>query len=384
MGSLLCCAACELASCTVGNVCKCLCPNQSLGMFTANIIYLLVLIVMTCVAFALQQWGAPHFELYSFTVGCTDIPGIDVAACKGEHAVYRISLGTAIWFACLALGNICSRRVHTRYWLAKLCALLCMVTGLFFVPMVGQHGYVGFARVVSGIFLVTQIVTFVDAAYHWNGRIVERGDEDERWFGVGFAICLFLLAAMAVSIVLMYIHYNKCARQSLFISLVVVAGLLCTVLQLHTYDSGSSLLTSCVVWIYAVYLCWVAVSSDECNHVDPAEEQLFIGCLVTACSLAWTCYSFGTKTLEYTNDSDSDSDIEEEEDAPSASLFHFIMASGAVYMSMLLTNWGTVAGRTSAAKMWVAAISQWISLALYAWTIVAPQCCPDRDFDPLT
>ena len=86
--------------------------------------------------------------------------------------------------------------------------------------------------------------------------------------------------------------------------------------------------------------------------------------------------------------------------------FHIVMAAGALYMAMLLTNWGTgslpsvvngtgtgslapsgsgtavyVSNSTGKAQMWVKIASQWVAIALYSWTVVAPRCFPDRDFN---
>jgi hypothetical protein len=30
--------------------------------------------------------------------------------------------------------------------------------------------------------------------------------------------------------------------------------------------------------------------------------------------------------------------------------------------------------------MWVRIVSQWLVWGLYTWTLVAPLCCPHRDF----
>ena len=75
--------------------------------------------------------------------------------------------------------------------------------------------------------------------------------------------------------------------------------------------------------------------------------------------------------------------------------FHVIMAMGAVYMSMILTNWGysnstgnvesareadISASQRGVASMWVKVASQWLTFTLYAWTLIAPICFPDRDF----
>lgn len=116
-------------------------------------------------------------------------------------------------------------------------------------------------------------------------------------------------------------------------------------------------------------------------------------------------------------------------------LFHAIMALGGLYLAMVTTNWGTAATcvgeppvgierggafvlrpaggcfaaalavapgaahpprhalraylrsdsagsnpELSVTGMWVRIGSQWAIHALYAWTLVAPFCCPNRDF----
>jgi hypothetical protein len=62
------------------------------------------------------------------------------------------------------MGNICYKRFHTGLWGIKIISLLVIVCGLFFIPLVGQQGYVQAARVISSIFLVSQIISFIDAA----------------------------------------------------------------------------------------------------------------------------------------------------------------------------------------------------------------------------
>ena len=70
----------------------------------------------------------------------------------------------------------------------------------------------------------------------------------------------------------------------------------------------------------------------------------------------------------------------ETEDEQSMVIFHGIMATGSIYMAMLLTNWGTVSGHKSDAQMWVSIVSQWISISIYVWSIVAPKICQSREF----
>ena len=69
----------------------------------ANSLYLLVLVFMAALAIVLQHWGAPSFDIYSFNVGCEQVPHLSQAACKGDGAVYRISMGLFLWFVFLPL-----------------------------------------------------------------------------------------------------------------------------------------------------------------------------------------------------------------------------------------------------------------------------------------
>jgi len=67
------------------------------------------------------------------------------------------------------------------------------------------------------------------------------------------------------------------------------------------------------------------------------------------------------------------------------------LATGSVYMAMLFTDWGSgdsgtggskvgVATQLGTSSMWIKIISQWMTIGLYVWTLVAPQCCQGRDF----
>lgn len=395
MGTLLCCAACETASCAC-QVTRCVFKDGKMSVSCANFMYLILFALMTATAFVMQEWGAPAINFYSFNIGCEDIPNIDVSACKGDNAVYRISLGMMIWFLLIMLGNCCSQKFHTGLWGMKITSLLIITTGLFFSPIVGQNGYIQFARIVSALFLISQLVYFVDAAYHWNAYFADRAygdhfEENKNWVALALMTCFFIMLGVAFANILMFIVYNYCTRQPLFIGLTLFLIIVATTSQLNIDDTDSSLVTSCIVSAYATYLCWSAVSADECNpEQKSSEEQKWLAFGLSALSLIWSCYSAGTRDMtrkplaneiEYSDEDNEEEDQEEEIiDEQSMILFHASMATGAVYMSMLLTNWGTIAGHHSAAQMWVSIVSQWVSMALYAWTLVAPKCCPNREF----
>jgi len=388
MATLVCCAACETASCACQSA-KCLFKDGKMSVVAANCVYLLLFTVWTLIAFVLQEWGAPRFNFYSFNIGCTDIPNIDVLACKGDNAVYRISLGMMLWFVFLTIGNFCSTRFHTGLWGPKLAVLCVLTVGLFFTPMLGQDGYIQFARIVSSFFLVSQLVYFIDAAYNWNAYFADRAygdqfEENRNWVAFALMLCFCMMLSVAVATILLYIFYNHCTRQLVFITVTIVLIIIATTSQLNIQDTDSSLVTSCIVSVYATYLCWSAVSADECNpNQTQTQEQTIFAFVVTAISLLWSSYSTGTRnTKMWANVEEQTDEADEAElDVTSMSMFHASMATGSVYMSMLLTNWGTAAGHQSAAKMWVSIVSLWISMLLYGWSLVAPRCCPSREFE---
>jgi hypothetical protein len=57
------------------------------------------------------------------------------------------------------------------------------------------------------------------------------------------------------------------------------------------------------------------------------------------------------------------------------------------FYAMSLTGWGSIVSGGNAANpsagsvsMWMIIASQWLVMALYLWTLVAPRLFPDRDF----
>ena len=79
--------------------------------------------------------------------------------------------------------------------------------------------------------------------------------------------------------------------------------------------------------------------------------------------------------------------------AQSWAFFHFVLACGAAYGAMLLTNFGDIGaspaeqiasqsttGQIGETSLWVRVVSQWVTVVLFVWTLLAPRCFPERDF----
>lgn len=85
---------------------------------------------------------------------------------------------------------------------------------------------------------------------------------------------------------------------------------------------------------------------------------------------------------------------QEKVDAQHVWAFHLILCVGAIYMAMLLTNWGSAIDSTEVddngtgggavtrgkTAMWITILTQWTAVGMYLWTLCAPRAFPDRDF----
>jgi len=68
--------------------------------------------------------------------------------------------------------------------------------------------------------------------------------------------------------------------------------------------------------------------------------------------------------------------------------FHVTFLLGAMYVSMLITNWASIDhDDTGSYKLnygfiafWVKIASSWVVALLYVWTMIAPCVFPSRDF----
>jgi len=297
------------------------------------------------------------------------------------------------------------------------------------------------ARVGSVIFILLQQVILVDIAYNWNSAWLDRSDKAEleegpgkgkKWLAAILIACGILFAASLAGIIIMFIYFRGCATNDAFISITLVMTLLCTVVQLTTSDTGSLLTSGCMA-IYATYLCGAAVSKNpdaECNPKlgESSTWSIVIGLLIAFISLMWAGWSYTTdKRLggsgrtdaasddhdrvdeekptkagglvvnnnEYYGAADSDpSESANNEPAPinpasfgSSWKLNAVLALICCWYAMTLTGWGAIEKRGDIANpdvgevsMWMLIASQWLSLLLYLWTLVAPSLFPDRDF----
>jgi len=253
-------------------------------------------------------------------------------------------------------------------------------------------------------------------------------------------VSLTFLVTSLVALILMFEYYAGagCDLQKFFISFTLILTLAFTGLSVTSHIAHGALLPSAVVTFYCYYLLYSALSSDPsaCNVTNRNDTlHLVVGLLFGAASICYAGWSLANagednkpsgsseekedgvefQKVETGGDEESGEGDEgktkrmvrvrqdpaaAEESAEEALIqskragkFHFVMAASAMYMAMLLTSWGsrqeveatdsgapppTVAYDLNIESMWIKMGTQWATVVLYVWTLIAPYVCASR------
>lgn len=319
--------------------------------------------------------------------------------CAGNAGVFRPTALATLYF----LGNSVATRIvptlNREAWPAKYSLFAFMLLLSMFIPNTPWFTgiFLWLARFGAAIFIVLQQVILIDVAYNFNDDLVEKANESDRlsygsgsgWLNAIIGICVTLYSACFVCIGLLYTHFDDCPGNTWVITLTLLGIIAMTAIQLS--GTEGSLLTSGVISLYVVYLCFSIVSKNprgECNprlgHNDV--WGITIGLLLTTVSLVWTGWSWsaearlnvdavqsaksvgpaGTGTGGGSGDTELNLDVpflDGEEVAPrglvssgststaaeSSSLanvwkLNVVLALISCYVAMILTGWGTVNG----------------------------------------
>lgn len=408
----------------------------------------LLLALSVVVALIYQYALAPNYDRISWqylsdawTSGCGDELSFELMqVCSGNAGVYRAASAAFVFFVIFGIAAKCRPTSNREAWPAKYVLFLFLCVGTIFIPNdpVFIPIFIWVARVGSVIFVLLQQLVLVDIAYNWNASWLDRSDAAEmeegpgkgkKWLGAILVSCGVLYAASLAGIITMYIHFGGCSTNDAFISITLVASLLCTAVQLVKSETGS-LLTSACMTLYSVYLCGAAVSKNPnavCNPKlgETSTWSIILGLGIAFISLSWAGWSYTTEKRlggagNTVDDNDGDNDGQDEEKAKPGGLvinnesttygtadsppeaanqssnpasfgsswkLNAVLALICCWYSMALTGWGAIEKRGDIANpdvgevsMWMLISGQWIALLLYLWTLLAPSLFPDRDF----
>lgn len=355
----------------------------------------------------------------------------------GRLAVYRICFGMAAFFFLFMILNLgvssskdCRGGLNNGFWGLKFLMLVALWVAAFFIPR-GAFGlvmlYIGF--VGAFLFILIQLILLIDFAHTWNEIWTSNAEEgsNKAWYCVLFSFMFVFYALALTGFILSYVFFTEASGCHLNKFLISFNFIMCIVLsvisilpKIQEVQPKSGLLQASIISLYASYLTLSALANqplDEVNSqagnstsqglcgsplgtIENSETlALVVGLAImfilviysslrTVGSADKLAPSSGTSSNTGDEEKGGQQVISDEDDgvAYNYSFFHFVYFLASLYIMMMLTNWYSPQGsdlkdfERTAGSLWVKIVSCWLGFALYLWTLVAPLCCPNRDF----
>jgi len=332
--------------------------------------------------------------------------------------------------------------IQNGFWALKYLVLIGTIVGAFFIPE-DENGTFGttwmyFGLIGGFLFILIQLILVIDFAHRWAESWVERYEEtsSKSWYCALIFFTLLQYALCITAIVLFYVYYTTsegCALNKFFISfnliMCIVVSVVAVLPKVQEYQPRSGLLQSSVVSLYTLYLTWSAMSNQPDHQCKPSfssiingtgdqienpkptfDAESIVGLVIWFCCVLYSSIRTASngqterligsdKVLAQDDDGSSGNTVHEveaggtkvwdnEEDsvAYSWSFFHLMFALATLYVMMSLTHWYKPTSDLTTltdneASVWVKIISSWMCLGLYLWSMVAPVCLPDREFN---
>ncbi|XP_026915631.1 serine incorporator 2 isoform X1 [Acinonyx jubatus] len=439
-------------SCLCGSapciLCSC-CPSSPNSTVT-RLIFTAFLFLGVLVSIIMLSPGVES-QLYKLPWVCEEGAGtpvvlqghIDCGSLLGHRAVYRMCFATAAFFFLFTLLMLCVRSsrdpraaIQNGFWFFKFLVLVGITVGAFYIPD-GSFSNVWFYCGVVGsfLFILIQLVLFIDFAHSWNQRWLGKAEErDSRAWYAGlffFTLLFYTLSIAAVTLLFIYYtHPGPCYEGKVFIglnlTLCVCVSIVAVLPKVQDAQPNSGLLQASVITLYTTFVTWLALSSvpdQKCNphlltHLSngtilagpegyethwwdaPSIVGLIIFILCTVFISLRSSDHRQVNNLMQTEECPSALEATQQQQvAPcggrafdnehdgvtySYSFFHFCLVLASLHIMMTLTNWyrpGEARKMISTwTAVWVKICASWAGLLLYLWTLVAPLLLPNRDF----
>lgn len=256
-----------------------------------------------------------------------------IALCVGNYFVFRVSFALTAFFLFTTLATACGPLFHNGQWVSKVVVYVVFLVGAFFVPNDVFYGFSYFARIMSFLFILLQMVILVDFAFDWHEDFQLKFEqlEDAQTNGGGddgdgrrvkvccvpcglggarvcyLAISFVLIAGAITGSALLYIFYEGCDANVAIVTMTLLFGLVAVItgpIQCggghkddddSGYDGSIGLLVPAVVFCTCVYYAFTSVKNNpdpSCNPTKTAEGNndagaIVLGLLVSAFSLSW-------------------------------------------------------------------------------------------------
>jgi hypothetical protein len=387
-------------------------------------LYLCLFAIGVVVALLLGEYGSDFMTNYPMF---SDLGACTTATCLGNQAIFRVSFAMTIFFLGVGAITLCLPAKLIVKQIAIPGASLLFFLLIIFAFFIGNgfyNTYANVSRALTPIFLILQIVVLIDFGYRWNEAWVEK---DKKGYYVGILFfSVFLLLGSFASWIFFYTYFTdgdagSCSKGKAFISMTLVLCIAFTLLSVTSFIEHGAILTSSIVTAYCTMLLYNALSTDpsSCNPMANGSDntaQIVIGLIVVTMSVTYSAWNvssqfhiFGSAPGQQEKNNRSNGDVEnseqksendhvlgrasEEDEEKEAGLikkanvfFHLSMALASMYLAMILTNWAQNLYNSSSTQTigltnsWISIGTQWATVVMYTWTLIAPKCCPGRDF----
>ncbi|XP_047336182.1 serine incorporator 3-like isoform X1 [Impatiens glandulifera] len=410
-----------LMPCCVSLTCGlCTSVASSISRRSARIAYCGLFGISLIVSWVLREYAAPILEKLPWIVTTAS----HSAEWYQTEAVLRVSLGNFLFFAILAVIMIGVKDqndnrdlLHHGGWVAKVAIWVLFVVLMFFMPDGVITVYGVLSKFGAGLFLLVQVIILLDATHSWNDAWVAK--DEQKWYMALLSVSgTCYIGAFTLS-GLLFFWFNpsghQCGLNIFFIVITIILSFAFALIALHPQVNGS-LLPASVMSVYCAYLCYTTLSCEprgyECNSLHDSAaastSTLVLGLITTVFSVIYSAVRAGSSTTFLSAPSSPTSTVggknpllgkdEEMEGGGkkemvegggavsySYTFFHLIFALASMYSAMLLSGWTHPSANSDYidvgwTSVWVKACTQWVTAALYIWTLVAPLVFPDREF----
>ncbi|XP_075655633.1 uncharacterized protein LOC142625794 [Castanea sativa] len=411
--------SCLVTCCATSTCGLCNCVASGITKRSARLAYCGLFGGFLILSWVLREVAAPLLE---------KIPWINTSDTQTKEwyqiqAVLRVSMGNFLFFAIFALIMIGVKDQNDRRdawhhggWIVKMVLWILLVVLMFFLPNAVISVYGTLSKFGAGLFLLVQVLILLDFTHAWNDAWVEK--DEQKWYiallviSIGCYIIAFTFSGI------LFIWFNPsgedCGLNVFFIVMSMILAFAFAIIALHPAVNGS-LLPASVISLYCAYVCYTGLSSEPrdyvCNGLNNTKavttSTLILGMLTTVLSVLYSALRAGSSTtflsppsspksggkkplleeeeLEEGKEKEKKTDAEARPVSYSYMFFHLIFALASMYSAMLLSGWTSSSESSDLidvgwTSVWVRICTEWVTAALFVWSLVAPLIFPDREF----
>lgn len=361
-----------------------------------------------------------------------------------------VAFSTAIFHVVLSIFTIGASdysnpriMVHTALWPIKMVLWILLHLIVFFIPSSFFLGFGWVAFILGILFLIVQIVIFVEFTFELNETWIEQDGADNVqgfWHMVilGISVLCFALAIGQTVVMFMFFGTNNktgesdgCELYQFFASFNLILFVFLTILSFRATEwmPATGLLPSAMVAAFLSFKTLSALYSQvRCNklagesasYTAPPELMGAINILIAVVLSAYSSITIGqgfdtdgrfwgpsSATAQPPSsdrnmplvdldgaapnqmhlDVEGGTNADEPLSGPigyNVAAFHAAIAFSMCYIAMQMTNWNEEFDKDAldqgVASMWIKIVDSWILALAFGWSMIAPMVLKNREF----